>query len=70
MDHELDSGEIGMKHSFTALVDLSVLSSLAFHSTVLLTRIVFAGCDSRNGTTGRERLSQVLTTVFEVLAGC
>lgn len=69
MDHAFRLiGEIGMKHSFTVLVDLAVLSSLACHSTVLLTGIVFAGCNSRDGIMGRERLSQMLTTVLRNLS--
>lgn len=52
-------GEIGMKHSFLALVDLSVPSSPACHSTVLLTGIVFAGCKLRRDKGPRKALSDV-----------
>lgn len=45
-----------MKHSFTALVDLSVLSSLACQSTFLLAGIVLAGCNGQDGTHGPRKV--------------
>lgn len=39
-------------------------------STVLLAGIVLAGCNGQDGIAGRERLSQVLASVFEIVARC